>query len=72
MSLVYWSLFFFIIKGFPKDSFHVACGSHIARIKNILNPRARPHRESSVKTAFRQSVYGADRVCGEAEEGFNK
>ena len=22
--------------GFPKDSFHVACGSHITRIKNIL------------------------------------
>jgi hypothetical protein len=24
------------VKGFPKDSFHVACGSHVARIKNIL------------------------------------
>jgi hypothetical protein len=24
------------VKGFPRDSFHVACGSHIARIKNIL------------------------------------
>jgi hypothetical protein len=24
------------IKGFPKDSFHIACGSHKTRIKNIL------------------------------------
>jgi len=23
-------------KGYPKDSFHVACGSHIIRIRNIL------------------------------------
>jgi len=23
-------------KGYPKDSYHVACGSHIIRIKNIL------------------------------------
>jgi hypothetical protein len=22
--------------GYPKDSFHIACGSHITRIKNIL------------------------------------
>ena len=24
------------VGGYPKDSFHVACGSHITRIKNIL------------------------------------
>jgi len=24
------------ISGFPKDSFHIACGSHRARLKNIL------------------------------------
>jgi hypothetical protein len=24
------------VKSFPKDSFHIACGSHIARLKNIL------------------------------------
>ncbi|WP_461257360.1 hypothetical protein [Treponema sp. R80B11-R83G3] len=24
------------VKGFPKDSFHVACGGHQARLKNIL------------------------------------
>ena len=24
------------IKGYPKDSFHIACGSHKTRIKNIL------------------------------------
>ncbi|GBU28980.1 hypothetical protein R84B8_02542 [Treponema sp. R8-4-B8] len=24
------------VKGFPKDSFHIACGSHKARIQNIL------------------------------------
>ena len=26
----------FRIKGYPKDSFHIACGSHKTRIKNIL------------------------------------
>jgi len=25
------------VKGYPKDSFHIACGSHIIRIKNILS-----------------------------------
>ena len=25
------------IKGYPKDSFHIACGSHDTRIKNMLN-----------------------------------
>ena len=24
------------VSGFPKDSFHIACGSHKTRIKNIL------------------------------------
>ena len=26
----------FRVSGYPKDSFHVACGSHITRIKNML------------------------------------
>jgi len=25
------------VNGYPKDSFHIACGSHIIRIKNILS-----------------------------------
>ena len=26
----------FRVSGYPKDSFHIACGSHITRIKNML------------------------------------
>jgi len=38
------------VKGFPKDSFHVACGSHIARIKNILKtPGLDPIEKSLLK-----------------------
>ena len=26
----------FRVSGYPKDSFHIACGSHVTRIKNML------------------------------------
>jgi hypothetical protein len=39
------------VKGFPKDSFHVACGSHIARIKNILKT---PGLDSIEKALLKQ------------------
>jgi hypothetical protein len=38
------------VKGFPRDSFHIACGSHIARIKNILKtPGLDPIEKSLLK-----------------------
>ena len=38
------------INGFPKDSFHVACGSHKTRLKNILrSPGIDPIEKSLLK-----------------------
>ena len=38
------------VNGFPKDSFHVACGSHITRLKNILRaPGIDPIEKSLLK-----------------------
>jgi hypothetical protein len=45
----------FRFNGFPKDAFHVAFGSHKARLQNILKtPGLDPHRKSPVKTAVCQ------------------
>jgi len=38
------------VKGYPKDSFHIACGSHKIRIKNILRaPGIDPIEKSLLK-----------------------
>jgi len=38
------------VKGYPKDSFHIACGSHITRIKNMLRtPGIDPIEKSLLK-----------------------
>ena len=38
------------VKGYPKDSFHVACSSHITRLKNILrSPGIDPIEKSLLK-----------------------
>jgi len=38
------------VNGYPKDSFHIACGSHITRIKNILrSPGIDPIEKSLLK-----------------------
>ena len=38
------------VGGFPKDSFHIACGSHITRIKNMLRtPGIDPIEKSLLK-----------------------
>jgi hypothetical protein len=40
----------FRVSGFPKDSFHIACGSHITRIKNMLRtPGIDPIEKSLLK-----------------------
>jgi len=40
----------FRVNGYPKDSFHIACGSHIARIKNMLRtPGIDPIEKSLLK-----------------------
>jgi len=38
-------------RGFPKDAFHVACGSHKTRLQNILRSPHRHHRKSFAQTA---------------------
>jgi len=39
------------VKGFPMDSFHIACKGHKGRLQNILKtPRTKPHRKSPVET----------------------
>ena len=41
------------IKGYPKDAFHVACGSHRARLKNILKtPGLDPIEKNLLKQRF--------------------
>ena len=38
------------VNGYPKDSFHIACGSHITRIKNMLRtPGIDPIEKSLLK-----------------------
>jgi hypothetical protein len=38
------------VSGYPKDSFHIACGSHITRIKNMLRtPGVDPIEKSLLK-----------------------
>jgi hypothetical protein len=38
------------VNGFPKDSFHIACSSHITRIKNMLRtPGIDPIEKSLLK-----------------------
>jgi hypothetical protein len=38
------------VKGFPKDSFHIACGSHKTRIQNMLKtPGIAPIEKSLLK-----------------------
>jgi hypothetical protein len=49
------------VSGFPKDAFHIACGSHKTRLKNILRtPGLDPIEKSLLKhaqvTAPRQAV----------------
>jgi hypothetical protein len=41
------------VGGYPKDSFHVACGSHITRIKNILRA---PGIDPIEKTLLKQRL----------------
>jgi len=63
-------------KGYPKDSFHIACGSHISRLKNILKtPGLDPiekallkQRLANMKTA--QKAYAAKQrqVLGNSEQ----
>jgi hypothetical protein len=41
------------IKGFPKDSFHIACGSHKTRIQNMLKtPGIVPIEKALLKQRF--------------------
>jgi hypothetical protein len=41
------------VKGFPKDSFHIACGSHKTRIQNMLKtPGIDPIEKSLLKQRF--------------------
>jgi len=41
------------VNGFPKDSFHVACGSHKTRLKNILrSPGIDPIEKALLKQRF--------------------
>ena len=39
----------FRIKGFPKDAFHIACGSHKTRLQNILRSPVDPIEKSLLK-----------------------
>jgi len=40
-------------RGFPKDAFHVACGSHKARLRNVLrSPGIDPIEKSLLKQRF--------------------
>jgi hypothetical protein len=41
------------VKGFPKDSFHIACGSHKTRIKNMLRT---PGVDSIEKVLLKQRL----------------
>ena len=66
----------FRVKGFPKDSYHIAFIAHRTRLKNILRaPGIRPSadcvrvRKSPFETAACKSDNCTERVFGKAEEG---
>jgi hypothetical protein len=41
------------VSGFPKDAFHIACGSHKTRLKNILHT---PGLDPIEKTLLKQRL----------------
>jgi hypothetical protein len=55
------------VKGFPKDSFHIACGSHIARIKNILKTPGLDPMEKALLKQRLANLYTAQEAYAETQ-----
>jgi hypothetical protein len=61
------------VKGFPKDSFHVACGSHVTRIKNILKtPGLDPLEKALLKQRLTNMTAGQSGYIEKQKETLSK
>jgi hypothetical protein len=55
-------------KGYPKDSFHIACNSHKARIKNILSATGIDPIEKNLLKQRRENLYTAQNAYIEKQK----
>jgi hypothetical protein len=61
------------VKGFPKDSFHIACGSHKTRIQNMLKtPGIDPIEKALLKQRFANLTAGQNGYIEKQKLAMNK